>query len=383
MQSQVQLAREAWRSYASTGRLRHDLLRPEIYRSWQRCHFDHVSPRQFRPKILGRSESDRVRALNAPLIYAAAPYLNALSEAAGDARHATLLASPDGTLIDLRGDEISLQGADAMPQPGTLLAESAAGSNGIGTAIAEGKYVELYGAEHFISGFHDHLCLGLPLRNSDGELAGAVCLSVRSSEAASHLRGLFFAVARGIECELRAETMRLRLQQLQQATSRAAQSMVLLHEEVDRSRLQARHEIASSVETLAQGFPSELLEHARDSLERYQRSARTWQLASGVTLAQPMSAHELAFNVVELLQHEARLLRVRLEFGTHSEPSSSLANPSFVRLVLGETAQALRNVGPKGQVRLSVQGDGAVCIHSQAEDASLWIERRLPNRMAA
>lgn len=383
MQSQAQLTREAWKSYTSVGKLRHDLLRPEVYRAWQRCHLEHVSPRQFRPKVLSKLDSDRLRSEYSALIHAATPYLNALSEAAGTARHATLLSSADGTLIDLRGDEQALNGPDAMPPPGTMLAESTAGSNGIGTALVERKYVEIYGPEHFIAGFHDHFCLGLPLRGAQGELAGAVCLSVREAATASHLRGLFFAVARGIESEFRADAMRARLRQLREAPSRAAQSMVLLHEEVERSRIQARHDIARSAESLAQGEPSEYLLSAREAFDQYQRSARTWQLASGLTLAEPMTTAELAANVVELLQNEARVLRVRLGLSSHPEVGMGVATPMLVRLALAETANALRSVGPKGSVVLGVSTDGELCLCSQAEDASLRIERRLPWRVAA
>lgn len=383
MQSQTQLTREAWRSYTSVGRLRHDLLRPEIYRAWQRCHLEHVNPRQFRPKILSKNDCDRVRTGHASLIHAAAPYLNALSEAAGQARHATLLSSADGTLIDLRGDDETLTGPDAMPPTGAMLAESAAGSNGIGTALVERKYVEIYGPEHFIAGFHDHFCLGLPIRGSQGDLAGALCLSVREATAASHLRGLFFAVARGIESELRAEAMRVRLRQLRDAPSRAAQSMVLLHEEVERGRVQARQHIALSAESLAQGEPSEYLQSAREGLDQYQRSARTWQLASGLALSEPMTTGELAGNIVELLQGEARVLRVRLSLGTQPDVGLAWATPALVRLALAETANALRSVGPKGSVALGVSPEGELCLRSQAEDDSLRIERRLPCRIAA
>ncbi len=383
MQSQTQLTREAWRSYTSVGKLRHDLLRPEIYRAWQRCHLEHVSPRQFRPKVLSKNDCDRVRSGHAALIHAATPYLNALSEAAGQSRHATLLSSADGTLIDLRGDDETLTGADAMPPPGAMLSASAAGSNGIGTALVERKYVEIYGPEHFIAGFHDHICLGLPLKDSHGELAGALCLSVREASSASHLRGLFFAVARGIESELRAEAMRVRLRQLRDAPSRAAQSMVLLHEEVERGRVRARRQIALSAESLAQGGPSEHLQSGRDALELYQRRARTWQLASGLTLSEPMTTAELAANAVDLLQSEARVLRVRLTLDSQPEAGLSCATPALVRLTLAETADALRSVGPKGSVVLGVSSDGELCLRSQAEDGSLRIERRLPCQRAA
>jgi transcriptional regulator of acetoin/glycerol metabolism len=320
--------------------------------------------------------------------------VKALTEAAGSARHATLLSSPDGTLLDLRGDDESLNGPEAMPPPGAMLAESTAGSNGIGTALIERKYVEIYGPEHFIAGFHDHLCLGLPLRGTQGELAGALCLSVREADTASNLRSLFFAVARGIESELRAESMRIRVRQLCEAPSRAAQSIISLHEEVERSRARARHLIARSVEALLAGETtrcddlarddvSEQLQSARESLERYLRSARTWQLASGLNLAEPMSIAELAANVVELMQNEASLLRVRLELANHPEAGVSFSNSLLVRLVLAETTQAIRSVGPKGHVVLGVASDGALGLSSQAADGSLRIQRRLPGRIAA
>jgi transcriptional regulator of acetoin/glycerol metabolism len=394
MQSNAELTREAWRTYASTGRLRHDLLRPEIYRAWRRSHMGHVSPRMMRPKMLAQDECARLLDHEAPLLEASAPYLTALSTAAGASRHAVLLSTSAGVLLDRRGDPITLHGPDALPLAGAMMAEMHAGSNGLGTPLAENSYVELFGPEHFISGFHDHACHGIPLRGLDGNVVGALCLSVHVPHTGRNLKEMLLTAAHGIECELRARALRGHLAELRKDPSAVSQSLALIHQDVVQSHAAARLQFEMGALQFRHGQPEQLVQGARESLARFLRNARTWQLASGVQLDEPMPLHRLVSNVVELMQTEAKVLRVQLRGGSLEDAGAQPVSAHFARLVLMETGHALRTVGPKGVVELSVvanvEGRGTGCtrsssarmngtlyLRSSAADGSLRIDRRL------
>jgi transcriptional regulator of acetoin/glycerol metabolism len=137
------------------------------------------------------------------LIKVAAPFLNALSRAAGDERHAAMLSDGSGRVLKIVADPLTLNDPN-FPQAGSLLSEAVAGANGIGTALAEGHYVELVGPEHYIEGFHIFTCQGVTLAGALGRPAGVLSMSLRRAEAASKVRDVLFCASEAAECELLA-----------------------------------------------------------------------------------------------------------------------------------------------------------------------------------
>lgn len=203
----------AWRAFVATGQIPRGELREHIDRAWRRAHAAGCRPDMPRAERLDPLETAQLLEREADLIAAARPYMSALSRAAGDARHAAMLADRDVVLLDVIGDEATVHDPD-FPCPGSRMSEPFAGSNGLGTPIAEGRYVELEGPEHFIEGFHAFTCQGTPLRGADGELAGVLSTSVRSTSASERLREIMLCAAHGIEAEL----LRRRLERPGQST---------------------------------------------------------------------------------------------------------------------------------------------------------------------
>lgn len=376
MQNYANRAREAWQAYTSRGAIRKELLRSEIYRAWRRAHYNQVNPLLSGPDVLDALETERLIDAQGSLLQAAAPYLSAITTAAGSLSHAVLLATPAGIVIDRRGDAASLNGPTPTPPLGALMGESYAGANGIGTPLAENAYVELHGAEHFIHGFQDHHCLGIPLRGADDDVAGVLCLSTNAPQTGYQLRGMLLTAARGIESELRALKLRDRLTQLAQDASQAAKSVALIHQDVVQSHAAARLQIQMGALQMQRGHTSAIVQDAEHSLARFLRSARTWQLASGLPLSAPMLLPELTENVAELMQTEAKMQRVDLRLGAIEATARSPVTPRFARLALMETGHALRAVSPGGFVELNLLRDGTLLFQGRTAYGGRRLDRR-------
>ena len=83
---------------------------------------------------------------------------------------------------------------------GAVLSEDAVGTNGVGTAIATGKSVQIAGAEHFADFYQTALCTGAPVWHPiTGKLVAVVTVSATTSESSGLLLPLTNSVATQLE----------------------------------------------------------------------------------------------------------------------------------------------------------------------------------------
>lgn len=190
---------EAWRRYTSIGAIDEPLLRPHVLASWARAHDQGASALVARAETLSNLETERLLERRAALLSAAQPYMKLLSKAAGSQRHAVMLGDADAIVLDVLGDEQSVRGPERVPGPGALLSEATCGSNGIGTPLAEDRYLEIVATEHFIHGFHPFTCHGIPIHSPTGEQIGVLSTSVRQPETAERLHEILVCAALAVE----------------------------------------------------------------------------------------------------------------------------------------------------------------------------------------
>ncbi|MDX6699927.1 MAG: hypothetical protein QOF26_153, partial [Baekduia sp.] len=80
----------------------------------------------------------------------------------------------------------------------------AAGTNGIGTALAARHAVQVFAAEHFNEGLHPWTCAAAPVHDPDtGRLLGIVAVAGLLSTVHPHSFACIVATARAVESELR------------------------------------------------------------------------------------------------------------------------------------------------------------------------------------
>lgn len=308
---------EAGRVYRSNGAINAELLRPHVFRSWERSHLGGAEPRRPRAEGLSSIETERLQERHGRLIEAARPYMRALSVASGRERHAAMLGDPRAIVLDVVGDEQSMGGPERVPGPGALLEEGACGANGIGTPLVEGGYVELVGPEHFIEGFYPFTCQGIPLYDGTGALAGVLSVSVRSPNVGHRLRQIVFCSAHAIEMQLLAARLE---EELCRALSLQGSGVEHL-ERLLGDILQGQQTVSLRVAMAADRFARQELTHARGLIElaaaalgRFQRQAALWRALALEAAAAPCAlALDVAlFEMVELLEVEATIGRAEV-----------------------------------------------------------------------
>lgn len=182
--------------------------RSAVAASWSRSARVHgLDPaRRARAERLTMAEFGQATERMAPLIRAASPALDRLFQAVGGAGCCVALADAEGLLLDRRGtpaDDATFAGWGLWT--GVPWSEAAQGTNGIGTALAEGRALTIHAEEHFLSENTALSCTSAPLHDHEGRLVGVLDVSsCRADLAAGFLRLIAHAVheaARRIEIE--------------------------------------------------------------------------------------------------------------------------------------------------------------------------------------
>ena len=111
-----------------------------------------------------------------------------------------ILTDADGWILDAEGSDGFLDKAGRVAlMPGACWNESQVGTNAIGTAIAEGRAVEVRGGEHYAAAHRILNCSASPIFDPYGQLVGVMDISGDASVAQVHALGLAQLAVANIE----------------------------------------------------------------------------------------------------------------------------------------------------------------------------------------
>src|SRR5579859_2868274 len=162
--------------FLTSGTLARYTPRSIILESWLRCNALQVNPaRRFAPLAIAReAQLQNLREANDLLMRATRSVMSHLKDFLADSGYVIVLSDANGCLLDVIGDAaIRRRLARIDFIPGGNWSEGAAGTNAIGTAIADGHVVQLMAAEHFCDGWQDLTCTASPIRHPlTNEIAG-------------------------------------------------------------------------------------------------------------------------------------------------------------------------------------------------------------------
>ena len=183
---------------------------PELVRaSWQRCTqaglHRHGQPRI---EVLTAAETEhrRQRAQHAHRL--AHAELQTLARQIAGSNFLLAFADPEGVILELTADQRFLSsGSGAQIRLGSLWAESMAGTNGLGTALASGSPASIDGSDHFFHSLHDIACTAAPVRNGHGEIVGVLDASSYVRTRQTHTMALVQMSAMQVENRLLLEEM--------------------------------------------------------------------------------------------------------------------------------------------------------------------------------
>ncbi|OJT16617.1 hypothetical protein BO221_49245 [Archangium sp. Cb G35] len=351
--------RRAWARYVSTGLISDSLLREPVLRAWERAHDLGVNPKAAKAERLSVLDTERLVEQQQAFITAARPYMEVLSWAAGLERHAIQLSDADAAVLSVLGDEGSLHGPERVPGLGSLLSEEVCGPTGLGSPLATGGYFEVMGPEHFISGFHIYTCQGIPIRDAEGKVAGALCSSVRRPAASRRLRDMLICAAHGIEAELLLRQLERDIREVMAAPG-DEQALRVLREEVDRWRESSREGLRIGARQAGMSrfeYALRLLRLAEETAQHIRHRALVWRSLASLEEGQrrPVALTELVRELSGLLREEALRQRVGLVLG-EQEPVHVEADVHVLsRQLLHAALQSLALAGPGGAVRIDVR----------------------------
>ena len=193
---------DAWRTFVVDGLLPAG-VRPEILRSWTRARREgRVDPRlAASPRVLA-SDDVAARAETEEPFREAAPLVAEFARRLADDGHVVAYFDAAGVMLALDGSHRSRDRLAAVEfAPGACWAEHAAGTNGPGTALAEGGAIEVFASEHFVEAWHPWTCASAPVRLA-GSIVGAVDITSPWEKHDPALLVTAEALARAIEARL-------------------------------------------------------------------------------------------------------------------------------------------------------------------------------------
>lgn len=179
-------------------------VRPLVADSWARSAAGGASSdgRTLPAVRLDRAELGEYRAGH-PLASLLPVFRELLGQDARDDDYLFAIADVDGTLLWVEGERGVLAAAERMNfVEGAVWAETAAGTNAPGTALAVGRPVQIFGPEHYNTVVQPWSCSAAPIRDPDGRLLGAVDITGNEKLATPQALALVRATVRAVEAEL-------------------------------------------------------------------------------------------------------------------------------------------------------------------------------------
>lgn len=141
------------------------------------------------------------------LLPTAAPHLDRLFQMVGALGACIILADAQGIAVDRRGaaaDDRAFEETGLWT--GTLWSEADAGTNGIGTCLAEGRAVTIHRDQHFLARNIGLSCSSAPVHGPDGRLLAVIDVSTARGDLGDAVAGLIgntvAEAARKVEADL-------------------------------------------------------------------------------------------------------------------------------------------------------------------------------------
>ena len=189
--------RQRWATQWSAGSGRGILATFARRRSRPRGHL--VRPDRHRPRR-------GTHVLGGPPLHEAAPLIGqCLEELARQSDHLIVVSDAAGVFVQLEGNPVvRSRAADSMNfTEGALWSEDGAGTNAVGTALAEDHAVQVFATEHFVEVVQAWTCSAAPVHDPDtGELLGVIDLTGLQRDVRPQSLPAVVATARAVEARL-------------------------------------------------------------------------------------------------------------------------------------------------------------------------------------
>lgn len=181
-----------------------DLVRPVILESWQRSYeyglpFDRATKSVIPPEEVQRRVAERQALCNV-----AWPVMEELYDFTTGSGFILTLTDEEGYVLKILGDD---EIADWAAEENNMIegcnrCERQVGTNGIGTALAIGKPIQVFAGEHYYPLSAKWICSGAPIFDSQGQTVAVFCLTGLRDMVSFHTLGLAVATAAAISRQM-------------------------------------------------------------------------------------------------------------------------------------------------------------------------------------
>lgn len=178
-------------------------IRPIIYESWKRSKANKVSHHEVKDAKLSPTELRYAFARNETLMSVAHSYIMKLYSYVKGSNFIIALTDSRGFVLDLVGEDLEIQqrAKKSGLSVGCNRGEEYSGTNGIGTCLATGQPIQIWGREHYIEPHHSYVCSAAPIRNQFGKIIGCLDVIGPVGSVNSHTLAMVCAAVDGIEKE--------------------------------------------------------------------------------------------------------------------------------------------------------------------------------------
>src|SRR4051812_23607245 len=154
-------------------------LRPMIVERWRREFTTGHEPVDVLPSIEADPTEPRERWLEHPLGLLRHVLVEPLQTLAEESNSVVQVTDPSGLTLYLGGPErLKAKAAEMNLVEGARCSETVNGTNGVGTALAENRSVQVFAFEHFSHHHREWVCSGAPIHDPvSGRLIGVVDLT--------------------------------------------------------------------------------------------------------------------------------------------------------------------------------------------------------------
>jgi sigma-54 dependent transcriptional regulator, acetoin dehydrogenase operon transcriptional activator AcoR len=162
-------------------------VRDDILTSWRRSQQFEVAADKIEHPYIPDTDPDT------PLIRAAEPVLRRLGEQLDGQPISVILTDRNGVVLTQHTGDLDLHRhlENVELVPGFSYGEQFVGTNGIGTALQDGKAAHVFGHEHYAEHLENLACVGVPIQHPiSGRMIGAVDLTCWRKDAGQLLIAL-------------------------------------------------------------------------------------------------------------------------------------------------------------------------------------------------
>lgn len=170
-----------------------------IAASWRRCLTRYgLTPEEKRdPHRLTEAEFQEVLGQSGHVVEEASGELDWLFGMVGRAGCCIVITDSNGVVLDRRGvNGEDKEFRDLGLWTGALWSEASVGTNGIGTALADGRMVTVFRDQHFLSSNIGLSCASAPVRDHVGRIVAAIDISTARRDASEMIMPVLAQAAR-------------------------------------------------------------------------------------------------------------------------------------------------------------------------------------------